>query len=55
LALSRHWKKDLLGRMLRPPLGGGGSRAGMPGLPTGGRVSGRRIDFKSGLPRGRDG
>jgi len=45
LALSRHWQsglldwqKDLLVR-LRPPLGGGGSRAELPGESTAGRVS----------------
>jgi len=38
LALSRHWEKDLLG-ILRPPMGGGGSRAGLPGESTAGRVS----------------
>jgi hypothetical protein len=38
LAVSRHWEKDLLG-IVRPPMGGGGSRAGLPGESTAGRVS----------------
>ena len=38
LSLRRHWESDG-GAKLRPPLGGAGSRAGMPGVSTAGRVS----------------
>lgn len=40
LALARHWESDP-DRPTRPPLGGGGVRAGLPGPSTKGRVSTR--------------